>query len=73
MCYFSNILLDFVMLNFVAIRKGINTAPGTSEWLNEPIIFHEKYLSLFISFRHFNAIQGMESDEKYFPGREKFQ
>ena len=30
LCQFSNILSDFVMLNFVAIRKGINTTPGTS-------------------------------------------
>ena len=31
LCQFSIILSDFVMLNFVAIHKDINTTPGTSE------------------------------------------
>ena len=30
LCQFSNILSDFVMLKFVAIRKGLNVSPGTS-------------------------------------------
>ena len=30
LCQFSIILSDFVMLNFVAIHKGISTTQGTS-------------------------------------------